>query len=124
MNGSSLIIDTNIALYLLSGNEWLANNLNGSHIYLSFITELELLGYKNISAAEQRNVKQFISECTIIDINDAIKKYVVEIRKAQSMKLPDSIIAATALYLEMPLFTADKEYKRISDLSLLLYSPK
>ena len=124
MNGSSLIIDTNIALYLLSGNEWLANTLNGYQIYLSFITELELLGYKGISPAEQKNVKRFISECTIIDINESIKKFVVEIRKAQSIKLPDSIIAATALYLEVPLFTADKDYKRISDLSLLLYSPK
>ncbi len=124
MNGSSLIIDTNIALYLLSGNEWLANTLNGSQIYLSFITELELLGYKGISPAEQKNVKRFISVCTIIDINESIKKFAVEIRKAQSIKLPDSIIAATALYLEVPLFTADKDYKRISDLSLLLYSPK
>ena len=124
MNGSSLIIDTNIALYLLSGNEWLANTLNGSQIYISFITELELLGYKNISLAEQKNIKHFISECIIIDINDAIKKHVIEIRKFQSIKLPDSIIAATALYLELPLFTADKGYKHISDLPVLLYSPK
>jgi predicted nucleic acid-binding protein len=42
MNGDSLLIDTNVALYLLSGNKRLAESLNNSQIYISFITELEL----------------------------------------------------------------------------------
>jgi predicted nucleic acid-binding protein len=49
---------------------------------------------------------------------------VVEIRKSQSIKLPDSIIAGTSVFLEMPLFTADKDYKRIPNLDLLLYVPE
>ena len=124
MNGSRLVIDTNIALYLLSGDKKLAGILDSSQIYVSFITELDLLGYKNITPSEQKGVKEFLSECIIIDINDSIKSHVVQIRKSYSVELPDSIIAATALFLEMPLFSADKDYKRISGFPLLLYSAK
>lgn len=53
MNGSSFIIDTNIVLYILNGNRELAEKLNNKNIYVSFITELELLGFKGIKEAEK-----------------------------------------------------------------------
>jgi hypothetical protein len=43
MNGNSLLIDTNIALYLFNGDTTLSFVLDGKKIYISFITELELL---------------------------------------------------------------------------------
>lgn len=73
MNGTSFLIDTNIALYLLGGNKTIAQIVDGSQLYVSFITELELLGYKNITSKEQYNVKLFLKDCTIIDLNDEIK---------------------------------------------------
>lgn len=45
MSGPNFLIDTNIALYLLSGNTTIAEIINGSQVYISFITQLELLGY-------------------------------------------------------------------------------
>ena len=36
------------------------------------------------------------------------------------MKLPDAIIAATAIKNNIPLVTADKDFKKISDLELLM----
>ncbi|MGB3774365.1 MAG: hypothetical protein WA951_03840 [Leeuwenhoekiella sp.] len=52
MSGNSVFLDTNIVLYLLSGDATIADFLNNKTVYLSFITELELLGYKDISAEE------------------------------------------------------------------------
>lgn len=46
MSGNSLLIDTNIALYLLNGDNTIAELLDGKDVYLSFISELELLGSK------------------------------------------------------------------------------
>ena len=43
MSGNSLLVDTNIALYLLAGDERVAELLHGRDLFLSFITELELL---------------------------------------------------------------------------------
>ena len=68
MSGTSLIIDTNIALYLLGGDTTLAEVLDGKTIYLSFISELELQSYHGLTEAEEEIVNQFISDCIIIDI--------------------------------------------------------
>jgi hypothetical protein len=52
MNGYSIFLDTNIVLYLLSGDKTVADLLNDRTIFLSFVTELELLGYKDITPDE------------------------------------------------------------------------
>ena len=44
MNGN-VLIDTNVSLYLLQGNENVADLLDGKRIFASFITEVEILGY-------------------------------------------------------------------------------
>ncbi len=44
MNGSKLLLDTNIVLFLLGGDKILAQEVNSKNYYVSFITELELLG--------------------------------------------------------------------------------
>jgi hypothetical protein len=121
MNGRSFLIDTNIALYLLSGNKTIADIIDGSQLYISFVTELELLGYKVITSREQNNIKLFLKECIIIDINEEIKKLTIQIKQKNQMKLPYSIIAATALFIEIPLLTADKGFKKISKLNLALF---
>ncbi len=121
MNGTSFLIDTNIALYLLGGNKTIAQIVDGSQLYVSFITELELLGYKNITSKEQYNVKLFLKDCTIIDLNDEIKKLTIDLRQKHQIKLPDSIIAASAIFADIPLLTADNGFKKISKLNLALY---
>ncbi len=121
MSGRSFLVDTNIALYLLSGNTTIAEIIDGSQLYVSFITQLELLGYKGITTKEQQEVKQFLSECIIIDINEEIKKHTIAIKQKHQIKLPDSIIAATSLFIEIPLLTADKGFRKISKLNLALF---
>ena len=69
MNGNILIIDTNIVLYILDGNKELAELINNKEVYVSFVTELELLGFKGISKSEKKTIKSFLGYCTIININ-------------------------------------------------------
>jgi predicted nucleic acid-binding protein len=121
MSGPNFLIDTNIALYLLSGNTTIAEIINGSQVYISFITQLELLGYKGISTKEQVAVKNFLNDCIIVDINEEIKKHTILIKQKHQIKLPDSIIAATSIVLEIPLLTADKGFRKINKLNLALY---
>lgn len=70
MSGNSFLLDTNIVLYLLTGNSTVAEIVDGSQCYISFITQLELLGYKGISSKEQQKIKAFLAECIIVDINE------------------------------------------------------
>jgi predicted nucleic acid-binding protein len=120
MNGNSILLDTNIVLYLLNGEETLIPLLEDKNLFLSFITQLELLGARNIKPADLIKIKQFISECTVIDITSGIKEYAINIRQKYTIKLPDCIIMATSLWLNMPLITADQDFKKI-DIADLIY---
>jgi hypothetical protein len=121
MNGNRFLIDTNIFLYLLSGNKTITEILDGTQPYVSFITQLELLGYQGISQKDMKSIMKFLEECIIIDINDEIKKHTISISQKHKIKLPDSIIAATSIFLELPLLTADKGFSKINSLRFALY---
>lgn len=121
MNGNKFFLDTNIILYLLNGDETLAELLNNKQLYISVITELELLAYKGITAKEEKVIKAFVAQCKTITINSAVKQEAIRIRKTYNTKLPDSIIIATALYLDLPLITSDVEFKKVDELTLVLY---
>jgi hypothetical protein len=57
----------------------------------------------------------------VIDINPVIKSRTIQLRQENKVKLPDAIIAATAIAFDLPLFTADKGFKTIEGLSLILF---
>ena len=114
-------MDTNIVLYFLNGEETLIPLLEEKNIFLSFITQLELLGSKNIDPGDVIKIKSFIEECTVIDITPGIKETAILVRKNYSLKLPDSIIMATSLWLNMPLITADKDFKKVEIADLIFF---
>ena len=120
MNGNSLLLDTNIVLYLLNGEETLIPLLEEKNLFLSFVTQLELLGTRYLNPDDNLKIKQFISECTVIDITPEIKDITIHIRQNYNLKLPDCIIIATSLWLNMPLITADHDFTKI-DIADLIY---
>ncbi len=121
MNGNKLFLDTNIILYLLNGDKTLSELLHGKQFYLSFISQLELLGFPDITRKEIKIIEELLSQCVIIDIHSEIKSRAVKIRRDHKMRLPDCILIATALYLDLPLITADEEFKKVKELNLIYY---
>lgn len=121
MNGNSVILDTNIVLYLLNGDQVLSELLNQKKLYLSFISQLELLGFKGITVKQQTEINKFIQECIVIDINEEIKKEVISLRKKSKLKLPDCIVLATARFLSLPLITSDQDFKSIPFTEIIIY---
>ena len=116
MSGNSLLVDTNILIYLFKGNERVYELLHERDLWVSFITEMELLSFAGHTTGEIQTIKRFLSNCKIIDINRNIKDTAINIRKTDNLKLPDAIIAATAHYLNIPLITADKGFKNIDEI--------
>ena len=121
MNGKEILVDTNIILYLLNGNDTLQEFLQGKEIYISFITELELIGYKNSTPKEERQISELLNDCSIIALNNKIKEKYVEIRKKHHLKLADAIIASTAIVMDLPFITSDKQFKTVEGLKLTTY---
>ena len=121
MNGREILVDTNILLYLLNGNNTLEEMLQGKEIYVSFITELELIGFKKLTAGEENQITELLSECTIISLNKTIKDKYIEIRRNHYLKLADAIIAATAIVFDIPLITSDKQFRTVKEINLVTY---
>ena len=121
MNGN-VLIDTNVSLYLLQGNEKVADLLDGKRIFASFITEVEILGYSKITDEEEFKIKAFLNEITIVGWNEVTRDHAITLKRRYKIKTPDAIIAATSLYLKVPVLTANREFLRVSEeIDLMLY---
>ncbi len=122
MNGKELLIDTNIVIYLLNKDDTIADLLRNKTIYVSFITELELLGQKNLSAKEEKTIDSFLQDCQIVELDNKIKQQYRLLKKKYNLKLADSIIVSTSIAMDLPLLSADKQLKTIKELDLLIYN--
>lgn len=121
MSGNKFLLDTNAVLYILGGDRVLAELLFGEKLYVSIITEMELLSFKNSTVKEENQIKKFLKDFTIVNISDAIRDKAIEIKKNTHLKLPDSIISATSIILDIPLLTSDKQIKTVTNLNLFFY---
>ena len=118
MNGIDLIADTNALIYLLAGRKEV-DILNGYSIGISVISELEMVSRPNTTDEELSIIRSLIKNCTVIGIEEGIKEEFRRLRQNYSLKLPDAIIAATALHFGLPLVTADKRFSVIDELNLI-----
>ena len=83
---------------------------------LSVITQIELLCWKTSTATEQK-VKSFVADSIVLDINPDVITQCVNIRKGKKIKIPDAIIAATALAYGYTLITNnEKDFASIKGL--------
>lgn len=108
------IADTNFLVYLHEGNENIIPFLK-YNFGISFISEVELLGFKGITKNEENKLKKLINDCFIIEWNFRIKEQTINLRKKYNIKLPDAIIASTSLVYEIPIISADKGFSNIKD---------
>ena len=122
MNGTNFLADTNALIYLLNGNQCMSNYLQ-KNLYVSVISEMELLSYSGITLDEEMQIKSFLNDCNEVTLTKEIKDKTIEKRKKYKTKLPDAIIAASAIVKNIPLITADKGFCQISDLTLELIVP-
>jgi len=110
MSGGSLLLGTNIVLYFLGGDGTLTSILEENELYISVITEIELLGYQKLSEAEIGKIQEFLSYCKILNLSENVKESAIKLRKSYKLKLPDAIILGTALSYETAFITADKDF--------------
>ena len=119
MNGSKYLADTNVLLYVIAGNTAVISYIN-EEFYISEISEIELLGNKGITDIQLKYRSKIIDNCTVVGLSEYIKRITIQLKQSYTLKIPDAIIAATDIYLNIPLLTADKEFKKIKELDLIL----
>lgn len=115
----SILADTNILIYFLEGRPQLSPYTDNNFI-ISIITEVEFLGVKFIQGMPIQKRESLIKECIVLPFDEAIKDLPIWVKRKTNLKTPDAIVAATAIKYRIPLLTADKDFKKVPDLSLLL----
>jgi hypothetical protein len=107
MNGNNYLADTNSFIFLLDRHPTLQTLLEGNWHY-SFITEIELLGKTGILDKEVTIVRELLAACSKVAHPEKINHIAISLRQKQRIKVPDALIAATAIYHKLPLITFDK----------------
>jgi len=87
---------------------------------ISAITEIELLCWKTNSKKDLQVLHSFIENALILELTKEVKHKTADIRKKYRVKLPDAVIAATALIYEMTLLSRNVEdFNKIEGLKLI-----
>ena len=105
------LLDTNIILYLLGGK--LAGSLGTGQYYVSVISEIELLSYPSLNSEAESQIRSFLSNITLVNLTQEVKESAIRLRRRHNLKLPDAIIAASALTLDAEILTNDLQLLRI-----------
>ena len=113
MSGN-ILLDTNAVIYALNSKLLLPK----ADYSISIITEMELFSYAKLTRVEEENIKNLLSYFEVFNITDNIKNKTIEIRKTYGIKLPDSIICATALINRATLISNDKQLSKIVNLDI------
>jgi predicted nucleic acid-binding protein len=118
--------DTNIVIYYLqqqlptSAEEFIDKILQSSSPIISVISEIELLCWKTQSESDIKVLQEFIDNVLTIDLEQNIKLKTAEIRRTYSIKLPDAVIAATALEYDLILISRNKrDFDKIAGLKII-----
>ena len=85
---------------------------------ISFISEIELQSWNPDNPDDLKIYQFFISNSTVIGIDNDIIQETIRIRKSVKLKLPDALIAATAIINNLTLIADnDKDFKKVSELN-------
>ena len=88
-------------------------------LHVSVISRIEVLGY-NGKSSDMRKLDGFLAMATILYVDQDIADKTIAIRKLHKIKLPDAIIAATALVFDFTLISRNlSDFKRISGLRVV-----
>ena len=122
MNGRNfpnVVFDTNAFIYFIGGDDRLSE-YSKSTVYISEFTEMELRGRFGITKKELQQLNTIPEDFIILPFNNEIKERAISIRHKNRLKLPDALIVSTAMWIELPFVTADKDFKNIENLNLIM----
>ncbi|MDR1154440.1 MAG: PIN domain-containing protein [Bacteroidales bacterium] len=56
-------------------------------------------------------IRALLDDCTVLRLSDRIKDVAIALKQKYAIKLPDAVIAATAICSDLPLVTADTGFQ-------------
>lgn len=117
--GKRYLIDSNVLIeftgkLLPKKSLELISSIIDKEFNISVINKIEVLGHPSAG----NKLKNFINSANILDLDKRIAEKTIELRKKHSIKIPDAIIAATALESRLILLTRNTDdFKHIPKLN-------
>ncbi|NJM23830.1 MAG: type II toxin-antitoxin system VapC family toxin [Richelia sp. SM1_7_0] len=118
------LYDTNIFIYYLGGDEivsefFSAAFINTNYVFISPIVRIELLSFSGLSNDDTLIIEDLLSQFNSIPISKNIENKTIDLKRQKKIKLPDAIIAATAICQGAVLLTRNvDDFKGFTELSL------
>jgi tRNA(fMet)-specific endonuclease VapC len=126
MSGKRYLLDTNAIISLLGGNRKLASDLQDAEwVGISVISQLEFLVFPNLSEADKALFETLLSRLEVVGLaasQPELLSHIIRLRQTRKLKLPDAIVAGTALYYKASLVTFDVHFDGVPDLKV--WQPK
>ena len=118
MSGIKYLLDTNFILGLLRAqpevlSEVAARNLFISECAFSAITRMEILGFAGLERDDESLIRQKLARMTYLPLTRAAEDVAIGLRRFRKIKLPDAIIATTAISEALTLLTMDKHLQAV-----------
>ncbi len=116
------LMDSNVVI------DYFGNNLTGNAVsfidnlpaVISVITRIEILGWYNATPEQLSKLQNFVQQSLVYALTETIIQKNILLRQAHRIKLPDAIVAATALTKNKTLVTRNvNDFKNIPGLDLL-----
>jgi predicted nucleic acid-binding protein len=86
----------------------------------SAISRLEVLGFPNLTTAEENGLLIMLSQFNEVSITSGVIDRAIQLRRQVRMKAPDAIIAATALLQQAEVITRNTtDFKKVAGLCVL-----
>ncbi|MFN0037786.1 MAG: type II toxin-antitoxin system VapC family toxin [Saprospiraceae bacterium] len=124
--GTRYLLDTNAAIYLIKGSVPIVNptviaEASKEAPQLSVISKIGLLRWNAPTEAEAQKCQVFVGDSRIYQLSDEVAERTIWIRKLpHKPKLPDCIIAATAIVHDMVLLSRNEsDFSKIPGLRLI-----
>lgn len=119
MSGTDWLLDTNVVIGLLK-QQAASIALIDTHQFelskaaVSQITRMELLGFPGLVQEEEVAILDFLQNCRVLLIDAIVEQKTIQLRRTSHCKLPDAIIAATALVHDLTLLTLDQRLEKLA----------
>ena len=112
MSGVEYLLDTNFILGMLKATPEVTaalatQSITSGQCAYSAVTRMELLGFPAIQPQEDVLIRATLDKLHYLPIDRAVEDRAIQLRRLRRVKLPDALIAATALRHGLQLLTLD-----------------
>jgi predicted nucleic acid-binding protein len=119
------VLDTNVIAGHAKGDKAstrLIEDRGDVELYASIITRVELFSPSDLPPDEAGHILQLLQQVTVVALNEDVEETTILIRRKTKLKLPDAVIAATAVVFNATLVTFDRRLASLDwpDLKIII----